>query len=133
MLASFWISPRALAQEHLLIYSSVPEDSFVLSRVLAPAGLTPAKLSFIMLTEAMIELARAGVGMGVLPRWSAHRAIASGTVAALSIGKKGVHRQWSAATLKASHEPSHLVAFIDLIAERAGPARILPAPARESA
>jgi LysR family transcriptional regulator, regulator for metE and metH len=128
-----WISPRTLAQEHLLIYSSVPEDSFVLRRVLAPAGLVPARVSFIMLTEAMVELARASVGVGVLPRWSAHRAIANGTVAALSIGKRGVHRQWSAATLKARTEPPHLAAFIDLIAERAGPARILPAAARESA
>jgi hypothetical protein len=54
-------------------------------------------------------------------------------VAALSIGRKGVHRPWVAATLKASREPAHLVAFIDLIAERAGPARILTAAARESA
>jgi LysR family transcriptional regulator for metE and metH len=111
----------------------VPEESFVLKRLLAPAGLTPARVSFIMLTEAMVELARAGVGVGVLPRWSAHRAIANGAVAALSIGRKGVHRPWVAATLKASREPAHLVAFIDLIAERAGPARILTAAARESA
>jgi LysR family transcriptional regulator for metE and metH len=128
-----WLSPRALAKEHLLIYSSVPEESFVLKRLLAPAGLTPARVSFIMLTEAMVELARAGVGVGVLPRWSAHRAIANGAVAALSIGRKGVHRPWVAATLKACREPAHLVAFIDLIAERAGPARILTAAARESA
>jgi LysR family transcriptional regulator, regulator for metE and metH len=128
-----WLSPRALADEHLLIYSSAREESFVLTRVLAPAGLTPKKVSFIMLTEAMVELARAGVGVGVLPRWSAHRAIASGTVAALSIGRKGVHRQWTAATLKARTEPEHLVAFIELIAERAGPARMAAAPARASA
>jgi LysR family transcriptional regulator for metE and metH len=128
-----WLSPRTLADEHLLIYSSAREESFVLTRVLAPAGLTPKKVSFIMLTEAMVELARAGVGVGVLPRWSAHRAIASGTVAALSIGRKGVHRQWTAATLKARTEPEHLVAFIDLVAERAGPARMAAAPARASA
>jgi LysR family transcriptional regulator, regulator for metE and metH len=128
-----WLTPRALAKEHLLIYSSVPEESFVLRRLLAPAGLTPARVSFIMLTEAMVELARAGVGVGVLPRWSAHRAIANGAVAALSIGRKGVHRPWVAATLKANREPAHLVAFIDLIAERAGPARMLTTPARETA
>jgi LysR family transcriptional regulator, regulator for metE and metH len=127
------LSPRALAREHLLIYSSVPEESFVLRRILAPAGLTPARVSFIMLTEAMVELARAGVGVGVLPRWSAHRAIANGTVTAVSIGRKGVYRQWSAATLKARTEPAHLVAFIDLIAERAGPARFVAANVRESA
>ena len=81
----------------------------------------------------MMELARAGVGVGVLPRWSAHRAIASGTVRALSIGRRGVHRQWTAATLAGRKDPDHLVAFIDLIAERAGPVRVVPGSARVSA
>ena len=119
-----WITPRELADEHLLLYTSVPEESFVLRRVLGPAGLVPKRLSFIMLTEAMIELARAGIGVGVLPRWSAERAIATKAVVAISIGRKGVHRQWSAATLRARPEPAYLTEFIDLIAERAGPARI---------
>ena len=107
-----------------MIYSSAPEDSFVLTRILEAGGLEPARVSFIMLTEAMTELARAGVGVGVLPRWSAQRAIAAGTVRALSIGRRGVHRQWTAATLAAREEPDYLAAFIDLVAERAGPTRL---------
>ena len=61
-----------------------------------------------MLTEAMMELARAGVGVGVLPRWSAQRAIAAARVRALSIGRRGVHRQWTAATLAAREDPDYL-------------------------
>jgi LysR family transcriptional regulator for metE and metH len=76
-----------------------------------------------MLTEAMIEMAKAGVGLGVLPRWSAHAAIAAGAVAPLSITRKGVHRQWTAATLKAQPEPPYLTHFLDLVTERALPAR----------
>jgi LysR family transcriptional regulator for metE and metH len=128
-----WLSPRMLAQEHLLIYSSAPEDSFVLTRILEAGGLEPARVSFIMLTEAMTELARAGVGVGVLPRWSAQRVIAAGTVRALSIGRRGVHRQWTAATLAAREEPDYLAAFIDLVAERAGPTRLASTRARASA
>ena len=128
-----WASARMLAQEHLLIYSSAKEESFVLTQVFARNGLTPARLSFIMLTEAMMELARAGVGVGVLPRWSAHRAIASGALKAVSIGRRGVHRQWTAATLAARRDPDHLVAFIDLIAERAGPVRVVAGSTRASA
>jgi DNA-binding transcriptional LysR family regulator len=73
-----WVGAEDLAAEHLLLYSSRPEESFLLRRVLGPAGLKPARVSFIMLTEAMIELARAGTGVGILPRWSAQRAIAGG-------------------------------------------------------
>jgi LysR family transcriptional regulator for metE and metH len=42
-----WVSARDLAAQHLLVYSSSPEESFVLQRVLAPAGLAPAQVSFI--------------------------------------------------------------------------------------
>jgi LysR family transcriptional regulator for metE and metH len=119
-----WLSPRELAAEHLLLYSSSPEESFTLRSVLGPAGLTPARVSFIMLTEAMIEMAKAGLGVGVLPRWSAQSAIAARAVVALSITRRGVRRQWSAATLRAQPEPECVTDFIDLVAARAMPALV---------
>jgi LysR family transcriptional regulator for metE and metH len=119
-----WVSPRELAGEHLLIYSSRPEESFVFRRVLAPEGLQPRRVSFIMLTEAILELARAGTGAGVLPRWSAHQAIAAGAVVPLSITRGGMRRQWAAATLAAQPDPPFITDFIDLVADRAMPARL---------
>jgi LysR family transcriptional regulator for metE and metH len=119
-----WLSPRQLASEHLLLYSSSPDESFALTSVLAPAGLVPAKVSFIMLTEAMLEMARAGIGVGVLPRWSAEPAISAGTVVPLSIGRRGVRRTWCAATVRSQPEPAWLVDFIELIAARATPVRL---------
>jgi len=118
-----WLSAEDLAAQHLLLYSSDPDDSFVLRRLLRPAGLTPARVSFIMLTEAMIELARAGTGVGILPRWSAQRAIASGGIAAIPLTRRGMRRQWVAATLAAQSDPPYLVDFLDLLAERALPVR----------
>ena len=122
-----WLSPRALAAEHLLLYASAPEESFTLRSVLAPAGLVPARVSFIMLTEAMIEMAKAGLGVGVIPRWSANPAIASRAVVPLSITPRGKHRQWTAATLKARPAPDYLLDFISLIGDRALPARLASA------
>jgi LysR family transcriptional regulator for metE and metH len=127
-----WVSPRQMATEHLLLYSSSPEESFVLQRVLAPAGLTPARLSFIMLTEAMIEMAKAGLGVAVLPRWSTQPAITNRSVAALSITRRGIRRSWTAATLKAQTEPVWLRDFIDLIAAEAFPARLLSSRQRSA-
>jgi LysR family transcriptional regulator for metE and metH len=126
------ISPRQLAAEHLLLYSSSPDDSFVLTRVLAPAHLAPARVSFIMLTEAMIEMARAGLGVAVLPRWSAEPVIATRSVVPLSITRRGVRRYWTAATLKAETPPPWLDDFIELIAERAMPARTRDAGRRSA-
>lgn len=118
-----WVGAEDLAAQHLLLYTSRPEESFLLRRVLAPAALVPERVSFIMLTEAMIELARAGTGVGILPRWSAQRAIAGGAVVALPITRRGMRRQWIAATLAAQADPPFMIDFIDLLAERAFPAR----------
>ena len=125
-----WLGVGELAREHLLLYSSSPEESFVLQRVLAPAGHTPAKLSFIMLTEAMIEMARAGLGVAVLPRWSAQPAIAARSLIPLSITRRGIRRNWTAATLKAQLMTPWLEDFVDLIAARAMPARLVEKPLR---
>jgi LysR family transcriptional regulator for metE and metH len=125
-----WISAEELAGQHLLLYSSAPEESFVFRELFTPAGIVPARVSFIMLTEAMIELAKAGTGIGVLPRWSAQRAIATGAVAGLSLTRRGMRRQWVAATLAAQPDPPYMTDFIDLLAERALPAR---SPVRDTA
>ena len=118
-----WISAEDLAGRHLLLYSKNADDSFLFRRVLRPAGVTPARVSFVMLTEAMIELARAGAGVGVLPRWSAQRTIAAGGVAALSLTRRGMRRHWIAATLAAQPDAPFVVDFLDLLADRAMPAR----------
>jgi LysR family transcriptional regulator for metE and metH len=124
-----FIDAAELAGQHLLLYTSDPGESFTLRRVLEPAGLTASRVSFIMLTEAMIELARAGTGVGILPRWSAHRAIASGSVVALSLTRRGMRRQWVAATLAAQPDPPYITDFLDLLAERAIPVRSVREPA----
>jgi LysR family transcriptional regulator for metE and metH len=125
-----WLPVGALASEHLLLYSSSPEESFVLQRVLKPAGHAPARLSFIMLTEAMIEMARAGLGVAVLPRWSAQPSIAARSLVPLSITRRGVRRYWTAATLKAQQMTPWLEDFIELIADRAMPATVLDSRSR---
>jgi LysR family transcriptional regulator, regulator for metE and metH len=119
-----WVGAEELAREHLLLYASRRDDSFVFREVLDPAGLQPARVSFVMLTEALLELARAGIGVAVLPRWAAQRAIAAGGLAAVSITRRGKHRTWTAATLGAQPDPPYIVDFIDLVAERALPGRV---------
>jgi LysR family transcriptional regulator for metE and metH len=110
-----WVDAEDLAAQHLLVYSSRREDSFVFRRLLDPAGLTPRGVSSIMLTEAMIELARAGAGVGILPRWSAQHAIDAGGIAALALTRRGMRRDWVAATLAAQVDPPYLVDFLDLL------------------
>ena len=73
--------------------------------MLRPAGLEPARVTFLQLTEAILEMIKAGMGVSVLPTWSIAPSIGTGAVKAVRVTRSGVYRQWSAATLAAA-EPS---------------------------
>ena len=50
-------------------------DSYTFTRVLAPAGVEPARVSQVPLTEAILELVKAGLGVSVMARWAIEPAI----------------------------------------------------------
>jgi LysR family transcriptional regulator, regulator for metE and metH len=117
------VPPTELAAEHLVIYSSSRHDSFTFRRVLEPAAVEPARVTHLMLTEAILEMVKANLGVTVIAKWSVQPALESGAVRAISIGAKGVFRQWSAATVAGAAEPRHLSEFIQLLSAHALPAR----------
>jgi LysR family transcriptional regulator for metE and metH len=55
---------------HLLAYSANPMDSDFVREILIPAGVVPLKVSGIQLTEALLEFARACLGVAVVARWT---------------------------------------------------------------
>lgn len=118
------VAATELASEHLLLYSSSRHDSFAFRRVLDPAGVEPARVSHLMLTEAILEMVKANLGVTIIAKWSVLPAITSGAVRAISISPKGMFRQWSAATVKGAAEPRHLTDFIQLLSAQALPAKL---------
>lgn len=108
-----WIRPRDLAQERLLIYP--PRRESTLLRVLAAGGVEPRAVQEIPLTEAIIELVRAGMGIGLLARWAIAPRVHSGELVARPLTKSGIHRRWSAATLQAERAPEYLAQFLMLL------------------
>lgn len=102
--------------EHLIIYSA-PEGNLAFQQVLVPAGVTPRKVSNVQLTEAIVEMVKAGVGIGILARWAVAPQIAAGTLRALPLTGKGLHRRWCVATLKSSSAVPYLSEFVRLLAD----------------
>ena len=88
------------AGEQLFMPSSAEDSMF--ARTLAREGVRPRKHTAVMLTEAIVELVRAGVGVSALPRWVVQRELRGGDLVALPFTKKGLVRKWGAATLKTS-------------------------------
>lgn len=74
------------------------------------------------LTEAILELVRAGLGIGVLARWAVAPYERAGAVATVRLGRTGIRREWSAAMLARSDAPEHLERFVELLTEMESPA-----------
>lgn len=121
-----FVRPEDIASERLLLYSGSMEDSFTVQQILRPAGVEPARVSFVMLTEAILAMVKAGLGISVMQTWAVEPAIRAGDVRAIPITPGGIQRRWNAATLRATAPSPHLEAFIELLVARAMPARMAP-------
>ena len=94
-----FVTPDDIAREPLYLFSRSLENSFIVRKVLRPAGLTPSNATYLQLPEGIIEMVRAGMGATVLPKWSISHALAAGGIKAVRITPSGVFRKWYAVTL----------------------------------
>ncbi|MGQ0735223.1 MAG: LysR family transcriptional regulator [Acidobacteriota bacterium] len=118
-----FVEPEDFADEHLFVYKAEHDKSFVLSKVFGSAGVEPARVSQVPLTEAILELVKAGLGVSVMARWAIEPAIRGGAVKAIRITRRGVYRPWTAVTLKSRPVPAWQQEFVSLLARRALPAQ----------
>ncbi len=118
-----FIEPIDFTEEHLIIYTADRHDSYTFMRILGPAGVEPERVSQVPLTEAILELVKAGLGVSVMARWAIEPALETGAVKAVRIGKRGVYRSWTAVTLRDRVEPTWQREFVTLLSRQALPAR----------
>ena len=111
-----FINARDFASEHLLVYALRNEELTIYQKVLNPAGVTPKRVSRVELTEAIIEMVKAGLGISVMARWAVTPQIAAGTLCALPLTARGLHRQWGAAMIRLKSMPPYLLRFAELLA-----------------
>jgi LysR family transcriptional regulator for metE and metH len=109
--------------ERLLTYLPREESTFV-TRVLQPAGVVPAVVEPVQLTEALIEMVKAGLGVAVLYAWAVEPHVRNGSLVSLRITPEGFRRAWSAIMPKHLDGAEYIDEFLRLIVEKA-PARHL--------
>lgn len=103
------------AGESLILYVP-PEESTLVQEVMLPAGVRPARITQIQLTEAIVEMVRAGLGVSLLARWAVAPQLEAGTLRAVRVTRRGLRRCWQATTLRATERPPYLDEFIRLLA-----------------
>jgi len=104
-----------LLEERFLLYSP-PEESHVFRDVLNPAGVSPSQISSLQLTEAIVELVRANMGVTILARWAVLPYLDGGGLTMIRVSHPGVKRSWQAKTRAGQAKPKHLEDFIAFLA-----------------
>ena len=118
--ARAYISAKDFADQNLLLLTP-PSESTMYNKVLVPAGVKPVRISEVQLTEAVIEMVKAGLGVSALARWAVAEQVESGKLAARPLTRKGYHRQWCAALLKNDFTPAYMTEFVELLSRRSLP------------
>jgi len=80
----------------------------------------------VALTEAMVELARGGLGIAVASRWSIWPQLEAGAVTGVPITRRGLHRRWKAVVLRTPQSPPYLDDFIAQLADTSPASRDVP-------
>jgi len=117
-----YIQPQQLAGETVIVYPP-RKDSFLINLYMMPAGAQPGDVLEVPLTEAILEMVKAGLGVSFLARWAVAPWVAKREVAARPITRQGCRRQWSAVTLRRGESPPYVEEFIGLLADTRSPFR----------
>jgi LysR family transcriptional regulator, regulator for metE and metH len=119
--ARAFVKAQDFSDEHLIVYAMPKEENIIFRKFLMPSAVTPRRVSQVQLTEAVIEMVKAGLGVSVMARWAVAPQLAAGTLSAVPLLSRGLHRQWSAAMLKNKSAPAYLHAFVELLANNSLP------------
>ena len=68
--------------------------------MLAPAGVEPARVFALHLTEALMESVKSGLGIAVMAEWVVAPELEAGRLRAVRLTREGLHRTWYLATVK---------------------------------
>jgi LysR family transcriptional regulator, regulator for metE and metH len=116
------VTPRNFADETLINYDFPLEEIIFYQKILRPAGVTPKALIRLPITEAIVEMVKAGMGVAALNLWSVKAHLSSPELRAVKITKGGYKRTWYAAFVDTDPLPSYIDHFIQFLAKQGGQA-----------
>jgi len=110
--AQDYVYPEQLSDEHLICYTAPTEFLDIFQRVLIPAGVTPRKISKIQLTEAIVEMVKANIGITAMPTWAIKPYLRSNQLVTRPVADHALQRHWYAVTLNGKNQPRFIDCFV---------------------
>jgi LysR family transcriptional regulator for metE and metH len=91
-----YIEAEDLSHQQYYTYSQNVLPGFEYERFIRPSGVIPQQIEVVEMTDAIIELISAGLGMSILSKWAVAAALNSQRVSCTQVGKQGLDLVWSA-------------------------------------
>ena len=107
-----YLNQAQFSDQTLLLYTG--QKHAILEEVLKPAGVSPAGLVQIRITEAIIELARLGQGIAILAGWSFNDQENLDGLVAVRILRGGFRRTWRA-VINPLCDSEHVSSFVKIV------------------
>jgi LysR family transcriptional regulator, regulator for metE and metH len=110
-----YVVAEDFVNEHLLIHSLPLETVTIHQFLLAPANVTPKKITPLPLTEASIEMIKADMGIMAMAKWALQPYLKNNQIKAVKIGKNGLKRKHYIAIMNNKTYPdyfNHFIAFL---------------------
>ena len=89
-----YVTPANLARETLVLYTG--KKHAIVEEIMRPAGTMPDRVVQVRITEAIVELARAGQGIAILSGWSFYDLDNRAGLVPVRITRGGFRRRWRA-------------------------------------
>lgn len=106
-----YVVAEDFADQNVIIHSYPLESVSLFSQLLIPENITPKKVMQIQVTEAVVQMVKAGMGVNVMARWIVEPYLKDGDLALVPVTKRGMHRTWHAITLEKT--PQYLDNFVE--------------------
>ncbi len=107
-----FVEAQDFENENVIIHSYPLESVSLFSQVLIPEGIKPKKVMQVQVTEAVVELVKAGMGVNVMAKWIVEPYLQDNRLALVPVTRRGIHRTWHAITLKDEKRPQYLENFV---------------------
>ena len=108
-----YVEARDFESENVIIHSLPIESVTFFRKVLIPENVQPRKVMPIQVTEAAMEMIKAGMGVKVLARWIIEPYLHDNKLAVVPVTKNGLYRTWYAVTLNECETPQYVTNFIN--------------------
>lgn len=110
-----WLAAPDFADQAVLVFSEEASDLFNL--VLRPAGVRPRYVADVRVTEAIVEMVKAGLGISVLASWVVQPELEAGDLVGVRVTGDGIHRSWTGITCPRAGAPDYVPYFLAALVE----------------